>query len=113
MTTLRHDGYLEIGAEPRNDSDAVLAACFLGKGYYPTMFDGSRCLAIQMLLLLTADGVLPYVDFKFPYFIPASTVAEVWRALPPDNRYRVLALVLNLTKPYINAWLRKHTQETP
>ncbi len=112
MTKLRDDGYLEIGAEPKNDDDSIVAACFLGRGIC-VQFD-SDIHPVQLVGVSSAT-VDAYVGdnegdwFAYPILIPASTVAEVWEEWPPDIRYATLLSACGPTK--IHDWLRTHTQE--
>ena len=105
MTTrLLDSGYLET-------DDPVVAACFLGKGFFPTLFNGKRSFGIMTLLLVSPDGVLPGVDVKFPYFIPAATVAEVYGQGMTAPAVGLQEVVLFQATHGLRAWLRQHTEE--
>ncbi len=114
MTKLRDDGNLEIGAQPKNDSDAVVVACFLEK----TDRHGTKITTVGPGWWTGMDkrGDWPH---GAAILIPAATVAEKVdfdRSLGGNGFvYEVLLLVFgceDFPGVYIDDWLRTHTQKS-
>ena len=115
VTKLRDDGYMEIGAEPRDKGDPVVAACFLRQDVLMRRESGLQHESLLMEVAvagvcgLNNDDIHPY-----PLLIPAQTAAEV-TGYPlgemKNPEFGVVASYVDAEE--LSLWLCHHTWETP
>lgn len=118
MTRLTDDGYLEIGAEPRDDGDAVVLTCFLGEDVECPVGQWGELFSVNKDgVELTGEGHVS--AFAYPIRIPASTVAEVMGfTLTQDSEFVAseiaTAVLIKAVGDWseLQSWLRAHTEDS-